>query len=553
MIPNSDGDRCARIPSGGGRNTFWLLVTVACVIGLTSVNAYRAATQSITHDEAVTYDRYVSGPLYRLISSTDANNHILHSVLCRATVSVCGPSEFALRLPSLAGGVLFLAMLGRVGWRVWGFSPTTAAAVLVLGLNPYVMDYLSIARGYSLALGLWVAALDQLLAAWYALRSSDVDSCSGSDLHVRRASQLFALSVLANLTFVIAAFALAVCWAGCAWRVRRLHVSETQRSSLDWLWRTLVRPGAILFACLALPLVKLRPGHFYFGAASLADSLRSFVYASFAHHPQTWPWDTQSPWFLSWLDAIALGIGPVLMAALIVLWAFAARKFWHRAVDPKSRVEPGELLFYFSAGTLCLSLALLSVLHIGLGMKLPLERTGLYLLPPFCLAILSAGSALSGFAPVRLAQSLSVLPASALRGVVTVGGLLLCVIWAGQLQTGHYRPWALESDTREVFKQIVSQRDPKSKQRLRVGATWFLAPALNFYRDVYKADYIERIERQNHYPVDADLYVVASGEAGGVPPSEPVVELYRGSVSGTVVVAPARLAAAIRPRDGRPD
>ena len=79
MTPNpSSGD--------GSRHAVWLVVIVACVSGVTVVNGYRAATQSVTHDEAVTYERYVSGPLYRLVSSTDANNHVMHSLLCRATV-----------------------------------------------------------------------------------------------------------------------------------------------------------------------------------------------------------------------------------------------------------------------------------------------------------------------------------------------------------------------------------------------------------------------------------------------------------------------------------
>jgi hypothetical protein len=537
MTPNSSvgGDR---------RQVIWLVVTSAFVCGLTGVNLYRAATQSITHDEAVTYERFVSGPLYRLVSSTDANNHILHSLLCRATVGVCGPSELALRLPSLAGGFLFLTMIASVGRRVWGWSPTTAAAVLVLGSNPFVMDYLSIARGYSLALGLWVAALDQFLAAWSAAVGRNhppAEPPAGrSDLHVRRAAQLLALCVLANLTFVVAAVALAACWAAWVWRIRRRDDSETPRQSLAWLWRTLIRPGVVVFICLAAPLLKLRPRHFYFGADNLTQSLRGFVDASLAHHPQTWPWDNRAPGFRSCLDVIALGIVPAVAVLLLALWAFAAHRFWRRGADRSNRALPGELLFHLSAGTFCLSLALLLLLHAGAGLKLPLERTGLYLLPPFCLAILSAASALGAIARSRAGRSALVLPASVLRGAATLGALLLCVVWGGQLQVDHYRPWAFESDSRTVFRQIVSQHDGRSKQRLRVGATWVLVPALNFYRDVFKADFVERIERRVRYPEDADLYVFALGEEGAAPPDEPFVELYRGAASGAVVARPTR-------------
>src|SRR6185437_10191198 len=115
----------------------------------------------------------------------------------------------------------------------------------------------------------------------------------------------------------------------------------------------------------------------------------------------------------------------------------------------------------------------------------------------------------------------------------------LCVVWAMQLQTTHYRSWASESDSRAVFQQIVLQHEPGSKQRLRVKATWWLAPGLNFYRDVFKADFVERIDRESRRVADPDLYAVAAPEAGGTPPDEPVKELYRGGTSGTVVAAPA--------------
>src|SRR5688572_19746561 len=152
----------------GGRPRLWLLLTVLCVVGLTGISVYRAATQSITHDEAVTYERYCSGPFYRLVSSSDANNHVLHSLLCRCSIGLFGTSELALRLPSVVAGLLFLTAIARIGWRVWGASLATPVAVLLLGLNPFVLDYLSAARGYSLALMLWAAALERLLAVSYA-------------------------------------------------------------------------------------------------------------------------------------------------------------------------------------------------------------------------------------------------------------------------------------------------------------------------------------------------------------------------------------------------
>jgi hypothetical protein len=497
----------------------WLTAAVVCVIGLTGINVYRAATQSITHDEAVTYQRYVSGPLYQLVSSSDANNHILNSLLSRTAVGLFGPAEFTLRLPSLAGGLLFLAMLARVAWRIYGPSPAMVLAVLLLGLNPFVMDYLSIARGYSLGLGLWVAALDQLLAAWSA-GGLNPSPDPLSDGPVRRASRLLALSVLGNLTFALPCLALAACWAAL---VRR----HGRRSRVE-LWRTLGRPGAVVFACLALPLVRLRLGQFYFGAESLAQSLRSFVWASFAHHPLIWPWNNQSPAFQRGLEVLALFIIPGVITALLFLWLLSVRVVW------RPNADKGEMLFFLCAGSFALSLGLLLGLHAGIGLKLPLERTGLCLVAPFGLALLSAGAVF----PAALRSC------SILRGLAYGCVAPLCLVWAGQFQTDHYRPWACESDLRVVFERILAQHDSRSKQRLRVGANWILVPGLNFYRDVWGADFVERLKGKDHCPEDADLYVIAARQKSVAPPGEPVMELYRGAASGTVVARPMQSLAA---------
>jgi len=526
--PRSQGDA-----TGGHRRSAWWIVIVLCIGVLTGINIYRAATQSITHDEAVTYQRYASGPLYQFISSSDANNHVLHSLLCRLAVSVLGPLEIAVRAPSLIGGVLFLVMIARVGWRVWGASATSVLTLLVLGLSPFVMDYLSIARGYSLALGLWVAALDQFLAVVLdSPRTPAESNVVNWDSAIRRASRLLALALLANLTFFPAAVGLAGCWAAWAQRVRRRALAETPREFRRWLWRCLGRPGAIVFASMAIAFVKLRPRQFYYGANTIAESLRSLVYPSFAHHPQTWPWNNQSPWFTSCLDVIALVMVPALALGLIVLWVLAARRLYRLEPDDGGSSLPSLWLFYLSAGTLCLALVQVFALH-ALGMKLPLERTGLVFLPPFFLALLASGSALS---PVRIS-----------RPVITTGALLLCIVWGVQLQTDHYRSWIYDSDSRAVFRQIVAQHQLEPKLRLRVGATWLLAPALNFYRDAFHADFVQRIARQDRYPKDTDLYVIAAPQYGGVPPDEPVVEVYRGPHSGTVVALPARRTPTSRP------
>src|SRR5262249_29992267 len=119
-----------------------ILVILASVFGL---SVYRAANQSITCDEALTYNWFLSdtGRLFWF----DANNHILHTYLAWISTSLFGPKEFTLRLPALLGAVLYLGAvfyLSRLLVRPTGWA---LLLVLLLVSNPLVLDFLPAARG----------------------------------------------------------------------------------------------------------------------------------------------------------------------------------------------------------------------------------------------------------------------------------------------------------------------------------------------------------------------------------------------------------------------
>ena len=69
---------------------------------------YRAVTQSIVHDEALTYQLYLAGPAARIFDLYDANHHFLNTLLMKVSVSLFGLSEWSMRLPALAGSALYL-------------------------------------------------------------------------------------------------------------------------------------------------------------------------------------------------------------------------------------------------------------------------------------------------------------------------------------------------------------------------------------------------------------------------------------------------------------
>ena len=89
----------------------------------------------------------------------DANHHVLLALLARASAQLLGPSEFSLRLPVLAGGAIYLFAAIPLLRRFLPSGPLFFLTYCALTLNPFLLDFLSAARGYGLALGLFVAGL----------------------------------------------------------------------------------------------------------------------------------------------------------------------------------------------------------------------------------------------------------------------------------------------------------------------------------------------------------------------------------------------------------
>ena len=136
---------------------------LALLIFLFAANCYRAATQSITTDEALTFDKFVAPHLDEIFAHYDANNHVLNTALAWISVEALGIREFPLRLPSVLGGALYLWGVYRLARLVFGTGPFFLAAVALSALNPLLLDHLSAARGYGLALAFLTWALINMI------------------------------------------------------------------------------------------------------------------------------------------------------------------------------------------------------------------------------------------------------------------------------------------------------------------------------------------------------------------------------------------------------
>ncbi len=185
------GDRPA--PVG---KVFWLGLILVLVLGA----ALRLPRMdlSLYNDEASVFFRYISGrfalpdleagevPAFKEVSWKETlwrnkvgNNHVPQTVLSRlcyeAWSSVTGAApgeinEWALRLPSLVGGLAAIGALVMLG-RELGFPMRGWLAGVLLALSPWHVTFSTEARGYSLmmafyCLGLWFLACGLKREQW---------------------------------------------------------------------------------------------------------------------------------------------------------------------------------------------------------------------------------------------------------------------------------------------------------------------------------------------------------------------------------------------------
>jgi len=125
------------------------------VLGYVILNAVRV---SFSHDEATTYLNYLSGDIFQLFNFISPNNHFLNTLLAKIFYVFGGSREWVLRLPNILAYVLYLIFSFLLVHK-WTRKTLAAAGFLLLNLNPYVLDFFSLCRGYGLSMAFMAAAL----------------------------------------------------------------------------------------------------------------------------------------------------------------------------------------------------------------------------------------------------------------------------------------------------------------------------------------------------------------------------------------------------------
>jgi len=408
---------------------------------LFAVNVYRAATQSLTVDEAFTYNAFLSGGPPE-IQANNPYNVNLNSLLMGVSVRAFPLSELTVRLPAVLGGLIYFSALFLLCRRLFGESMWLMLAVSLSSLNPFLLDYLSAARGYGLAMAFLT------LGIYLALRCLDAEPESAWKYFVP-AGVAFGLAAGSHVTAIFAVVALEgtlivmrICQRRGSTRLVAaqpgLLLGTTVIVSLAILWEPM-RNARHEYVDGVLPV-------FRDGIRTLTDASLLYRPTAFTSHDKAWRFVHRNAWCLL----------PLLLACLTAA-ATTILLRWRRGIDANARA-----LLLFTGGAL--------ITFLLLRVEPPIAHHGFFALRRllFTLPLLSVAAPL-------VARALP-------GGRVTAALLWLVVIqFALQFNVQSYHQWEFDAGVKTLLRSV-----PRTGPPVTIGVDWPMHESANFYRKRYR-------------------------------------------------------------------
>lgn len=444
--------------------------TLLLSLALLAFVASKCAGSSFTHDESFTYNHYVHSSFMDIVSYADpyTNNHILNTLCMKASEALLGSSEFTLRLHSILALFIYLLVCHAllrplpVVMAISGF--------LLLTINPYLIDFFGLARGYGLSIAFMMASL-WFMARWQ--QDKRLVNLVGFNLCALLASY----SNFSMVNYYLAALG--------SFYILLMLQGRQQATTKLWMRTSVVNLVFMVTTALLIwePLRKISKQHMLdFGGKSdvVTDTIASVIQAS-AYHT-------------------ILPVSFVTALAWLVLLSIVAICFVSVRLLPRSANCSAVQLLFFISSALLLILAIITTQHYILHNDYFVGRFALFLAPLYMACIVLAISLLYNKQPVLVLRFTMVLAA------ITFSGNFLA-----NANLRSYLDWEYDADTRTMvlaMRQHHQQQMP-DQQNIRLGMKWYFEPTVNFYRNLYQLGWLQPANREELLEGDAYYYAPA--------------------------------------------
>lgn len=443
---------------------------------LLTYTVWKAIQASVVYDEGMTLG--ISQSSYNDIknySFATANNHLLITLAIKWLTEHFVLSSLLIRLPSLAGHALLMIY----SWLILkGIRHPFAriAAFVLINVNPFMLDFFALARGYGLSVGLMMCSLYYTFSVIYIK--------PGKWIYTSLSMLAAALSVLASFTmlhfFII---------NSCILLVTNILSKRNGRNPSHHLLRSIIAIliiAAVLLIYLLPILFKLqKQGEFYFGGKEnfWKDTVGSLATTAAYTNEYTISAFT--------LNAIQFFVVLVMITGLaLTVRVLLRRELWQ------------EKAFFVLIYLVTLLIALSTIAqHYLMGSNFFIERTAMFFIPLFMLIV-------AGIIHYLYNSGLKV------YSVLYIFGTSVCIHAAMNINVNEYLIW--KDFGKSILKDIEAYRETHaitSPQTLYT--SWAELPGMQFY---IKTDHISWLTIKDIPDFQEDFYVIGDDQLKNNPP-----------------------------------
>lgn len=402
----------------------------------------RAFMIGITYDEVWTINEFVSQKFIDIINYTpcDANNHIVNTILIKLFFSFGNKSLFIARLPNVLAFIMYLIYGYKITYR---YLPPFIGIVcfLLLLLNPFLLDFFSIARGYGLSLGFLMASV------YYTFHYIN----NGTTANVWKATGLAAIAVLCN-------FSLLNYWISLVFILNLVALLSSSKYNFKKTFFYSLIVTIILTIISYEPIRKLNTyGNLYYGGNTnfYSDTLTSLAKYSF--------YNQESNSFITYSLNIFL-----LILILSIITSFFVRDS------------------LYSLKNTILSITVVSILsvitqHYLFGTLYLIDRTALFLYPLFILILCFSFNNFS-----TLIKKLG----------ITLVTLAFTINFCQNANFKKTAIWYFDAHTSEILT-IINEEGKKQNRKLAIDFSWPFQSSVGYYIEKNRYPYIEIIKNKD--------------------------------------------------------
>jgi hypothetical protein len=404
----------------------------------------RAWKISFCIDEAFSFSNFVLDSYRAIISYRvpDANNHVLNSMAMKMCSGLFGSSELSLRLAN----VLSFPVYAVFAWLLLCDLKDRylhLAAFVVLTINPFLLDFFSVARGYGMSEAMMMASMYYLVQLLrqrlYYLQPAALFFISGT------------LAVLCNFT-LLSWFVLSVALAAA----RMLYLIITQR--YQWKMYTtaffsgflLVLPPLVYLSFILRKLFKAGVLGYGGDTGFWTDTVSSLVNGALYGQPYAS--------FLEW--PVKVGVVLALVFSVILTIILFVRKRY--------------LLRRYSQLWISLSLILMLFIsielqHMLMGSPFVIQRTALFFVPLFSLMCIYLLATLMQYRQQY-------------RIIVFLAAFVAVAHFCFAANIHYVYIWKFDADTKQAMHDLENFREKSKSQHIVLQPYWKQVSSADFYR-----------------------------------------------------------------------